>query len=466
VSELVQHVRAELLKRFSHRRSQKFVVAVSGGLDSMVLLRLLREALPHPAHSLVVAHFNHQLRGKNSDADQCLVKETAESTSLTCRTGSPKKAYEPGSGSLEMWARRERHAFLAATARAESAETIVTAHHADDLVELVFLRLLRGEAASIGGMAAESPAPFDPDLTLFRPLLRISKEALLSTAKAIGIPYREDISNRDPSFRRNWIRSRLIPPIVERFGPSVTTTVQRCAEILGDESDYMDAQAEAWLTKAEQERVPRFAELPPALQRRIVLKQLKAASLPPDFGHIEQLRIRSGSSVMLEGAASVALNGHGSLVRSGSRNIAGFTAERLDLDLESPAEIQFGPLALRWNILPLGQPFSPIEPRREHERFDADAIGPSAILRHWQPGDRFQPSGFGRAAKIQNLFVSAKIPVGERRRLAVATRSDGEVFWVEGLRISEKYKLGPKTRRYLDWRWQRLEPLLATPMSP
>jgi tRNA(Ile)-lysidine synthase len=87
------------------------------------------------------------------------------------------------------------------------------------------------------------------------------------------------------------------------------------------------------------------------------------------------------------------------------------------------------------------------------ELFDANKIGGRIVLRHWRPGDRFQPIGFKSAAKLQDLFVNAKISAARRRELVLATTAGGEIFWVEGLRIAERFKLTPQTTRKLVWKW-------------
>jgi len=89
------------------------------------------------------------------------------------------------------------------------------------------------------------------------------------------------------------------------------------------------------------------------------------------------------------------------------------------------------------------------------EVFDADRVGKRVILRHWQPGDRFQPIGMDRALKLQDLFVNQKVPRAKRHTLVVATTAAGDIFWVEGLRIADPFKLTTGTKRRLLWRWQR-----------
>src|SRR5207253_3228882 len=96
--------------------------------------------------------------------------------------------------------------------------------------------------------------------------------------------------------------------------------------------------------------------------------------------------------------------------------------------------------------------------RKGFEAFDADEVGSPVLLRHWRPGDRFQPIGLKGTVKLQDWFSNQKVPQPLRHRLIVATTASGEIFWVEGQRISETVKVSARTRRFLEWRWQRTGP--------
>ncbi|HXG49585.1 MAG TPA: tRNA lysidine(34) synthetase TilS, partial [Methylomirabilota bacterium] len=115
---------------------------------------------------------------------------------------------------------------------------------------------------------------------------------------------------------------------------------------------------------------------------------------------------------------------------------------------------RFGGVAIQWH---LGRTREPRRPtfQKGVEVFDADCVGPVVELRHWRPGDRFQPIGMARPVKLQDLFVNAKIPRQRRHELIVAATPAGEIWWVEGLRIGEKFKVTPATVRRLHWRWGR-----------
>lgn len=463
MSALSEHIRQWFTAHPELAATTPIVVAVSGGLDSMVLLRVLAEVVPHPKDRLIVAHFNHQLRGRSSQADARLVQDTAKRQGLVFVKGSPQERYNPKNGAVELWARRERHTFLANVCLTHQAAFLATGHQADDQLELLFLRLCRGEAASLGGMTDSAAAPFAPGVRLIRPLLGQTKAALAAAAEQLGVRYREDASNQDDCFRRNWLRHELLPKLTTEFGPATPANLLRCMAILSDESAYIVDQASDWL---EHPHPAPFAELPMALQRRIVWLQLRRAQLLPEFDRIEALRRQPGRIVQFDQGVSVQLQANGQLVLPTSTPLPPFQPSAVEIQLTTAVKpIHFGDVAFSWKTGVLRKNAGLVPSVSGIERFDAAAVGGTIGLRFWRPGDRFQPSGYPKPAKLQDLFVSAKIPAAVRRRLVVATRADGEIFWVEGLRIAERFKLRPETRRYLAWQWRRAEPLLATPMG-
>lgn len=430
----------------------------------MVLLHAVRAAIVQTGGNLTVAHFNHRLRGRSSDSDQRLVVKTADLLRVECVTGEPEVPHRPGAGSVEMWARQERHSFLSETARTVGARWIATAHHSDDQVELFFLRLFRGQASGLGGMAEMEPAPFDKELRLIRPLLAETKADLSRAAEEHGITYREDASNADITLRRNRVRHRLLPRLVKDFGPGAVTALRRCVEILREEEKLIAEMARTWLS--EKAGTEPFDPLPTALQRQVMLRQMHGLGLVPEFERIEALRLHANRPVTVEKGMQVRRLADGRLEASRPQPVPAYVADRLGAKLEEPdGDLAFAGLAVSWEIrhVTVATLRRLKTARPGQERFDADAIGPAIELRHWKPGDRFQPIGLAKAAKLQDLFVSSKVPAAERRRRVVATTGRGEIFWVEGLRMSEKFKLVPGSNRYLNWRWQRPDALLATP---
>jgi tRNA(Ile)-lysidine synthase len=134
---------------------------------------------------------------------------------------------------------------------------------------------------------------------------------------------------------------------------------------------------------------------------------------------------------------------------------AAFSGDVLDIDTNShTGQITFAGLQINWTVRNSpGKALPERIPCQEH--FDADLVGSRIRLRHWRPGDRFQPIGMSQTVKLQDLFTNQKVPHAKRRRLVVAITVQGEIFWVENQRISERFKLTKATVRRLHWRWQR-----------
>ncbi|MCC6233153.1 MAG: tRNA lysidine(34) synthetase TilS [Verrucomicrobiales bacterium] len=440
------------------------LVAVSGGLDSMVLLHALAGAgTGSPHHRLVVAHFHHQLRGREADLDQELVAETSQRLGLPFLPGTADVAalLDPGE-SIEQGARRLRHEFLARTARESGCDRIATGHHADDQAELFLMRLLRGAGShGLAGMRPDDPSPADPALRLIRPLLDLSRGELAAAAHAEGLHWREDPSNRDTHHFRNRVRHDLIPLLTRHFQPGLLRVLRREQTLLRDQAEFLTSLAQGWLDASPAAAPAGFAALPVALQREILRLQAEELQLPTTFDLIEHLRLHPEAPFQVDAASIVQRELAGRLrkVRSTPENRAHLlSAITLDLTLGAGAA-EFAGLRLAWEILELpGDTRAAAEGGSPGvEEFDAARVGAGVRLRHWLPGDRFEPVGLGAEAKLQDLFTNARIPPDVRRRLVVAETGDGRVFWVEGLRIGELARLTAATQRRLRWRWERVD---------
>lgn len=420
----------------------------------MVLLDVLHRLAAKHRWCLIVAHFNHQLRGAASDADERFVARTAgrlglEFVSARWPAGARGAVRRHG---LEMAARLARHEFLACAARKSRARVIALAHHADDQVELFFLRLLRGSGGEgLAGMKWMSPSPADQRLTLVRPLLDLPKPALREYARRQRMAFREDASNRDARHDRNWLRQHLLPALTRRSGAGGLTAIRRAMELAGEDAAFARQSAEAWL---DGRRRPRFERLHSAVQRQCIRLQLQRLGLPMGFELVEHLREFAGQPISATPDAVVRREAGGLVVRCVPR-VTGFGSESVEMDLTSGGEIEFEGVKLVWGRVAMSGKFRRPSPRRGRESFDAAKVGPTIRLRHWRPGDRFQPIGMKKPVKLQDLFTNAKIPQARRRALVVAETARGKVFWVEGLRIGEEFKLAPHTLLKLKWHWRR-----------
>jgi tRNA(Ile)-lysidine synthase len=299
VSKLIRQVESSIVARHLIGPGEAILVAVSGGLDSMVLLHALHELAPRHNWRLVIGHFNHQLRARGSDADEQFVRAAGKRLGLKVKAGrADVRACAARQGlSIEMAARLLRHRFLARTAVALTMNKVALAHHADDQVELFFLRLLRGAGPDgLAGMRPISPSPARPDVQLIRPLLSLERRDLEAFAHERGLRFRHDASNDQRHYERNRIRHELLPLLRAEFKPALNRTVLRLMAILSGESDFLAQKAR----EARADASVAFEQLPAALQRRWLGSEALALGVAPDFDLLERWRRNPGEAVMIK----------------------------------------------------------------------------------------------------------------------------------------------------------------------
>ncbi len=455
----------------------------------MVSLHALKKLAGRHKWKIVVAHFNHQLRGRASDADERLVRLTAAKMKLPllAERADVKTFARQSKLSIEMAARKLRHEFFARVARVQKIKSVALAHHADDQVELFFLRLLRGAGGEgLAGMKWHSPSPVDKTISIVRPLLDFPKCELAEFARVNKISFRDDATNFSSDFLRNRIRNELLPLLRKKYQPGLNKTVLRLMEIIGAESDFVGAAAvECCRRRSDESQIKNgkrkvedgnkletpcvvscgFEKLPVAIQRRVLQRQLVENGIAADFELIESLRQSANVFVSVGAKLSVSRNKSGEIkLRMESK--PEFNADELAVNLAGRAgEAVFGGRKFGWQKCFAGDEVTSLKSTKQrlvtsspttkgNEFFDADKVGSKIVLRHWRAGDRFQPIGLTSAAKLQDLFTNAKIPRERRRKLILAEVACGEIFWVEGLRISENFKITPQTKRQLVWNFK------------
>jgi tRNA(Ile)-lysidine synthase len=287
---------ASVVQIFMANRAGSGVVAVSGGADSVALLRSLH-ALGRP---LVVAHVNHLLRGADSDADEAFVIDLAAALNLPCRVKKVDVAALAAGENLESTARRVRYEFFAEVAGATGAAWIATGHTADDQAETVLHRIIRGTGIQgLRGIGASLPSPrasrgegggasppgegraLGPsprsgargEIMVIRPMLGITRAEILDFLSALVQPFREDVTNLDPRFTRNRIRHELLP-LLKSFNPDIVAAIAHLAEHARDAQEVIDAVANEVLAKSERPRAGHIIVLDEAAlgQSRAVIR--------------------------------------------------------------------------------------------------------------------------------------------------------------------------------------------------
>jgi tRNA(Ile)-lysidine synthase len=241
------------------------VVAVSGGADSVALLRALAILRgTRPGAPLVVAHLNHQLRGAESDDDEAFVgslcaqlDEGAGPLAWRSERRDVAALARAEAGNLEAVARRVRYEWLAQVAEETGSAWIATGHTADDQAETVLHRLLRGTGLQgLRGIAGRRP--LRPGVALVRPLLGVTRGQVLAFLQSEGQDYRSDSSNLDPAFTRNRIRHELLPLLAEKYNPAVVEVLARLAEQAADVYEQEEALARTLLAEVERPRAGRL----------------------------------------------------------------------------------------------------------------------------------------------------------------------------------------------------------------
>ena len=217
------------------------LAAVSGGADSVALLRALRAIKTGGQGRLLAAHFNHRLRGQASDGDEAFVSQLCREMEVHCETGRalPGQLAARAEDGLEAAARRARYEFLQEAAARLGARYVVTAHTADDQAETILHRILRGTGiAGLAGM--RRVRALGAAATLVRPLLEVRRAEVLAYLAELGQPFCNDRTNDDPQFTRNRIRTELLPQLVAQYNPGAIDALLRLGRLAGEVQSVVD----------------------------------------------------------------------------------------------------------------------------------------------------------------------------------------------------------------------------------
>jgi len=289
--KLLQHLLNEKLLR----AGQRLGIAVSGGADSIALTRLILEVRERMGLVLTIVHFDHKLRGMESDVDSRFVAKLAKENNLELFRSSAKTAAYAKKNKLgiEAAARELRYDFFHHLVHAKKLDHIATAHTLDDQAETVLLRLFRG--AGTRGLSGILPQTKEG---VVRPLLPFHHQELVDHLHKIKQPWREDSSNADTKYTRNRIRRELLPQIEREYNPNIRTALARTATIARIENDYLETETEKYcklaLAKAHSIKQPtldirQLCKLHGALQRRILMAAAQLAGLMLELEHVEAL---------------------------------------------------------------------------------------------------------------------------------------------------------------------------------
>ncbi|MFI5088342.1 MAG: tRNA lysidine(34) synthetase TilS [Terriglobales bacterium] len=463
------------------RPGDRVGVAVSGGADSVALLRLLLEARAELGIVLSVVHFNHKIRGADADADEQFVRSLSAGFHLEfhCGSGDTPAYAREHKLSLEAAARTLRYAFFDRLAAGATVHRVATAHTRNDQAETVLMRFLRGSGTKglagiypgLGGWIAafsSSKKPVIPPAPrIVRPLLDVSRDELREYLKQLGQSWREDASNADVSFARNRLRHQIMP-VLRQLNPALDETLSQTAEIARDEEEFWAGQVRCLLPKlppaGDRPSAIQLAVLlaqPLALQRRLIRAVAEQHGLRLEFHHVEQILlllgtrspspgVPSGPAVGPMGWSSAqielphgweAVRQHQELCfRRRCQTETEKEQREYDLSLAVPGEVEVAGRKLRAAIVTGEDLAHAGEGARPTKVLLAAALAHRGLrVRNWHAGDRYWPAHTRQPKKVKELLQARHIPREQKPFWAVVVSGD-EIVWLPGFAAPERFR--------------------------
>ena len=473
------------------RAGDRVGIAVSGGADSVALLRILLELRAELGVVLLVAHFNHGLRGVDSEADEAFVAEVAREHDLEffCRRDDVRAYARTAKLSVEAAARELRYGWLSSLAISQRLDSVATGHTLDDQAETVLLKFLRGAGTrglagvypeiAIGTDHPQSPergpetrplqdnAPRSPRARIIRPLLGVTRSQVEQYLSSLGQAWREDETNLDPRFARNRIRHELLPLLERQYRPNIRRLLSDAAELSRAEEEYwqkvVGPELEARMSAAAilSEPTPEsslpesalgqhltsarlqlqgFSSLPVALQRRLLKRFVEDQRIAADFEHIEKLvRTARGESLKIElpgGWLAMRLRDCLELCPPKEQRVPSLRPDYQHI-LPVPGEVRIAEFGLTIRALPVAEQLAK-EAEQPENLLNAALLGPELTVRNWHPGDRFGPVHSKSEEKLKRLFAEKHIPAEQRSNWPVVLNGL-DIVWVRGFPAARIY---------------------------
>ena len=396
----------------------RFLVAVSGGMDSVVLAHMLQAC----GYSFALAHVNYKLRGVDSDLDQKFVESLAQSFQVDCYSKS--EPIKPEASGIQEKARKLRYAFFEEIKNTYGFDAVLTAHHSDDQLETFFMRLSRGSGlAGLGGIRERNGF-------LIRPLLHFSKKVLLSYAKENKLQWREDISNSSTKYLRNTIRHNVIPAFLSSSPQAATNTLESIRHI-AETFDVISLQLND--IKAQWKENNEFIEIPIVSLNTLVPQSFWMHHLFSMYGFdqeeiIKLLQTHSGKKCTSSSHELLRERNH--LVLQKKSPKSKMTQEQYLVPItgiKTPIELQIKTTGFD------------DESSNSCVLLDADTLDFPLVLRRWKTGDVFHPSGMLGKKKLSKFFKDEKMSSLEKQEQWLLC-SGSAIVWIVGKRINRKFE--------------------------
>ncbi len=425
------------------RPDDRILLAVSGGIDSVVMAQLFKEA----GYDCTLAHCNFQLRGDDSEGDESFVRSLASYLELPImvkRFDVEAEMKEHGI-SIQMAARDLRYAWFEELLTEHSMDRVATAHNQNDAVETFFLNLSRG--SGIRGLKGISPSRG----RIIRPLLFASRSQIESYQKSQRIEYREDSSNRETKYQRNKIRHDVLP-IMEQINPGFMEAMEGNMARLGEVFEIYDQSIQKIRKELFTEK---NGKITIAIEKLRALSPLRTwlYELFSPFG-FTKMQCEGIEKIMEAGPGRQSISTTHRLFMDRDRMIlvpaGSLSFERFYLD--DPEKHSSLPFPMDMEVLDRAELGSiPKDPNTAC--LDLDSFQFPLIIRRWMHGDYFYPLGMEQNKKLSDFFVDEKVPVPEKERIWIMA-SGKKIVWIMGYRIDNRFRITPSTQRVLRLRFQ------------
>ena len=428
-------------------------VAVSGGIDSVALLDILVQLRTELGISLLVLHLNHGIRGDEAARDQQFVHEMSEQYALPFldKTVDVPGYMREESLSPQEAARELRYRFFEEAVKTHALDKVAVGQIADDQAETVLMRFITG-----GGTRGFMGMPPVRGAKYIRPLIECWREELQEYAQHQGLSFVQDSSNRKSIYLRNRIRHELLP-YLKKYNPNIKERLVQLAQILDEDHSYLEALAQGAVhgtVTGEKEisiPIPQLLSLPPALQARALqrafmhLSSGKVLAHPHLKGIVRMVRQGGGSKRIMLPGGFWAVRVYDTLFLKNGKGEEGARVNETTLRIPGRTPLEGFEMAIEATI-DEGRS-SPGSDRRE-AYLDYDRLSFPLRVRSYRPGDRFIPLGMKGKKKLKVFFIDQKIPHEQRGSVPVVT-TGGDICWVAGWRIDERFKIGMETKKTL-----------------
>jgi tRNA(Ile)-lysidine synthase len=436
------------------------IVGVSGGADSMVLLHLLNAYREVFDLSLVIAHVNHGFRPEESEKEAELVRKESGRLGLPFEYGqfNVKEFQKLRGVSPQDAARKIRFHFFYEILQKHHGQKIALGHNADDQVETVLLRLIRG--SGLQGLRGMLPIR---EGKVIRPLLDVWRGEIESFAREKEIPFLSDSSNLKRDYLRNRIRLALIPFMESEYQPNFRETLLRTSNILRKEDDYLEKGAEEAYQRIIREenetlsfKFSEYQSLHEAIQWRVIKKMLEriyhwGMAMEEgdwsDVNRINQILHSSSPSFLLELSHGARFEKRYDIVLLGKGDVTSFPP--FEVDLISPGHTLIEEIGKKVLIEETNRDeFKDVNGPPNTALMDYESLRFPLKMRNFRPGDRFHPLGVKGTQKLKDFFIDHKVPKFERPKIPLLVSGE-MIAWIVGYRIDERVKLTEKTRKVL-----------------